>query len=69
MFPSLSKIFDRIIHRHIYSYLESKKLISERNSGFGKNRSTFPSLLETTRKFPAAYDMELVLKDRFYGLF
>jgi len=59
MLPSLSKIFNRIINRHIYSYLESKKLISERNSGFGKNRSTFTSLLETTRKFPAASDRGL----------
>jgi len=59
MLPSLSKIIDRIIHRHIYSCLESKKLIFERNSGFGKNRSTFSSLIETKRKFPAAYDMGL----------
>jgi len=54
--PPLSKIIEQIIHRHIYSYLKSNKLLSERNSRFCKNRPTVTSLLETTHKLYTAHD-------------
>ena len=34
MFPSLSELFERLVHRHIHSSLEGKNLLSERNLGF-----------------------------------
>jgi len=46
----MSKIFERINHRHIYSFLECNKLLAQRNSSFRKKHSTVTSLLETTHK-------------------
>jgi len=57
--PSLFKTFERIIHRHIYSYLESNKLLCESNSGFREKRSTVTSLLETAHKLYTACDRDL----------
>jgi len=61
MVPSLSELFERLVHLHIHSSLEGKKLLSERNSGFRKKTfySTVTPLLETTRKLYSVSDKGL----------
>jgi len=59
LLPSLSKVFEKLVHKHLYSYLESNKLLNQRNSGFRKNHSTLTSLLKTTHDIYLAHDQNL----------
>ena len=47
LLPSLSKVFEQLLHKHIYNYLEHHKLLIPNNSGFRKKHSTLNSLLST----------------------
>jgi len=47
LLPSLSKVFEKLLHKHVYSYLEYHKLLMPNNSGFRKKNSTLASLLGT----------------------
>jgi len=53
---SVSKVFENIIHSHLYTYLESKDLLFSRNSGFRKHHSTTSNLLEVSHKLLHAKD-------------
>jgi len=54
--PSLSKVFEKLIHKHLYSYFETNSLLYNRNSGFRKYHSTTSNILEVTHKL-------LIVKD------
>jgi len=56
---SLSKVFEKLVHKHLYSYLESNNLPNHRNSGFRKNHSRLTSLLKTTHDIYLAHDHNL----------
>jgi len=45
LLPSLSKVFEKLLHKHIYNYLEHHKSLIPNNSGFRKKHSTLNSLL------------------------
>ena len=59
LLPSLSKVFEKLVHKHLYSYLESNNLLNHRNSGFRKNRSTLTCLLKTTHDIYLSHDHNL----------
>jgi len=54
--PSLSKVFEKLIHKHLYSYFETNNLLCNRNSGFRKYHSTTSNILEVTHKLLVAKD-------------
>jgi len=54
--PSLSKVFEKLIHKHLYSYCETNNLLYDRNSGFRKYHSTTSNILEVTHKLLVAKD-------------
>jgi len=35
--PSLSKVFEKLLHKHTYNYIEHHKVLIPNNSGFRKN--------------------------------
>ena len=59
LLPSLSKVFENFLHKHVYSYLEYHKLLIPNNSGFRKKHSTLTSLLGTCHSLYQAYDSNL----------
>ena len=67
LLPSLSKVFEpialllylKLVHKHLYSYLESNNFLTHRNSGFRKKHSTLTSLLKTTHDIYLAHDHKL----------
>jgi len=54
--PSLSKVFEKLIHKHLFSYFEANNLLYNRNSGFRKYHSTTSNILEVTHKLLVAKD-------------
>jgi len=54
--PSLSKVFEKLMHKHLYSYFETNNLLYNRNSGFRKYHSTTSNILEVTHKLLVAKD-------------
>ena len=54
--PSLSKVFEKLIHKHLYSYFETNNLLYNSNSGFRKYHSTTSNILEVTHKILIAKD-------------
>ena len=46
LLPILSKIFERIVHKQLYAFLELHSVIYESQFGFQKNKSTLHSLIE-----------------------
>jgi len=56
---SFSKVFEKLLHKHVYSYLEYHTLLIPNNSGFRKQHSTLTSLLGTYHSLYQAYDSNL----------
>ena len=52
-------MFEKIFHKHVYSYLEYYKLLIPNNSSFRKIHSTLTSLLGTCDSLYQAYDSNL----------
>ena len=52
-------MFEKLLHKHVYSYLEHHKLLIPNNSGFWKKHSTLTSLLSTCHSLYQAYDSNL----------
>ena len=46
LLPILSKIFEKIVHKQLFEFLELKAVIYESQFGFQKNKSTLHSLVE-----------------------
>ena len=44
--PIFSKIFERIVHNQLYSFLEKFKLLNTNQFGFRKNKSTVQAILD-----------------------
>jgi len=59
LLPSLSKVFEKLLHKHVYGYLEYHKLLIPNNSGFRKTHSTLTALLGTCHSLYQAYDSNL----------
>jgi len=54
--PSLSEVFEKLIHKHLNSYFETNNLLYNRNSGFRKYHSTPSNILEVNHKLLVAKD-------------
>ena len=54
--PIVSKIFERIVFKHVYNYLHTNNLISRHQSGFQPNESTINQLAFMYHEFSNALD-------------
>ena len=54
--PIVSKIFERIVFKHVYNYLHENNLISRHQSGFQPNESTINQLAYMYHEFSNALD-------------
>jgi len=54
--PSLFKVFEKLIHKHLYSYFETNNLLYNHNSRFRKYHSTTSNILEVTHTLLVAKD-------------
>ena len=50
LLPCLSKVFEKIVHNQLYTYLQSNQLIYKHQYGFRPNHSTELAALELTNK-------------------
>ena len=48
--PVLSKVFERVLYKRLYTFMETFKLFSENQFGFRTKRSTVDAILEITEK-------------------
>ena len=53
---NISKLLERLIHTRLYSFLESTKVIYNRQFGFRNNHSTTHALIDITEKIRSALD-------------
>jgi hypothetical protein len=53
---NVSKVFERIVHNRVYSYLDINNLLTSRNSGFKKGDGTINQLISITDKIYKALD-------------
>ena len=54
--PFLPKVFEKLIHKHLYSNFETNNLLYNCNSGFRKYPSITSNILEDTHKLLVAKD-------------
>ena len=59
LLPSLSKVFEKLVHKYICNYLEHHKLLIPNNFGFRKKLSTLNSFVSTCHILYQAYDSNL----------
>ena len=52
-------MFEKLVHKRLYSYLESNNLLNHRNSGIRKKQSTLISLSKTIYDIYLAHDHNL----------
>ena len=58
--PLVSKIFEKIIYRQLYDYLQDNSLLNTYQSGFRSMHSTLTALLETTNNWSINIDNGLL---------
>ena len=58
--PLVSKIFEKIIYRQLYDYLQDNSLLNTCQSGFRSMHSTLTALLETTNNWSINIDNGLL---------
>ena len=58
--PLISKIFEKIIYRQLYDYLQDNSLLNTYQSGFRSMHSTLTALLETTNNWSINIDNGLL---------
>ena len=58
--PGISKIFEKIIYRQLYDYLQDNSLLNTNQSGFRSMHSTLTALLETTNNWSINIDNGLL---------
>ena len=56
LLPVLSKIFEKIVHKQLFEFLELKSVIYESQFGFQKNKSTLHSLIEIVETIRTCMD-------------
>ena len=56
LISNISKLLERLIHTQLYSFLESNKVIYNRQFGFRDNHSTTHALIDITQKIRSALD-------------
>ncbi len=66
--PTVAKVFERIVHRQLYSYLEENQLLHQEQSGFRPHHSTMDALLKVTDNFRKALDANELLGAVFIDL-
>ena len=55
--PSFSKVFERVVHKRLSSYLEKLHILANAQYGFRKNRSTCLAILDLIEKINDALEM------------
>ena len=58
---SISKIFEKIMYKQLYSFLEKYKLLYEKQFGFRRKHSTVHALIEVTKKIRYALDNDALV--------
>ena len=61
LLPTLSKIFEKLMHARLFSFLETHKVIYDSQFGFQKGKSTNHSLIEITEKIRNCMEKKLWL--------
>ena len=56
----VSKLFEKLVYKQVYSYLENNELLTPFQSGFRKGNSTSTSLLNTTNTWLVNMDQGLI---------
>ncbi len=56
LLPVISKVFERVVFRHLFAYLDNHSLLTWRNSGFKPLDSTVNQLIFLTHKIQEALD-------------
>ena len=62
--PLFGKIFEKIIFKSLFEYLDEQKLLSEHNSGFRPNDSSTNQLLSIINDIYRSFDADLNLEVR-----
>ena len=57
----MSNLLEKLIHTQLYSFLESNKVIYNRQFGFRNNHSATHALIDLTEKITSALDREFLL--------
>ena len=60
VFPTVSKLFEKIIYQQLYDYPDKNKLLNTYKSGFRSLHSTLTTLLETTNNLSINIDNGLL---------
>ena len=56
LLSNLSKVFERLVYKQLYSYFSENQLLNEKNSGFRQGDSTINQLVYITDKLYKAMD-------------
>ena len=56
LFSNISKIFEKIVHKQLTTFLNKNAILYKKQFGFRKNHSTTHALLEITEKIKQACD-------------
>ena len=56
LLSNIDKVFEKLIYKHLYGFLEAKKVIFTQQFGFRKNYSTSQTLLNISQKIMDALD-------------
>ena len=68
LLPIFSKIFEKIIYRQMYKFIEKHKLIYKRQFGFRSNHSTTHALISTTESMKSQMDTGHIVGGVFIDL-
>ena len=66
--PIVAKVFERIVHRQLYVYLEENQLLDPEQSDFRPNHSMFDALLKATNDWRQALDSNELVGAVFINL-
>jgi len=55
---TISKVFERLVHKRLYQFLEKYELLYSRQYGFRNKRSTVHALIDVTEKIKTALDSD-----------
>ena len=68
LLPLCGKIFEKLIHNNLYSYVYTNKFISEKQSGYKKGDSTVKQLLSITNEIYKAFDNDKEVRAVFLDI-